>query len=216
MTDSAHPQPASSLADDARKVAQALEPFAKSPDVSWQIHQARHLWPIAESLPGKIEALERKHALDRIDWWHEATSTTTRAEPASELTGDAVKLVEVLRWYAEPREVSNGKKAAAILPLAESLPERIERLETDRDHAFRTRDLFGIRANDERVRAEAAEAKLAAEYARGVEDAARTVEGLAFSSNRIRCMDTIEDAVEHIRALFSKKPATEKERSSGE
>jgi hypothetical protein len=54
-------QPASSsLADDARKIAQALEPFAKSPDVSWQVHQARHLWPIAESLPGKIEALERE------------------------------------------------------------------------------------------------------------------------------------------------------------
>ena len=50
----------SGLADDARKVAQALEPFAKSPDVNWQVHQARHLWPIAESLPGKIEALERE------------------------------------------------------------------------------------------------------------------------------------------------------------
>jgi len=51
-------KPVSGLAEDARKVAQALEPFAKSPDVSWQIHQARDLWPIAESLPGKIEAME--------------------------------------------------------------------------------------------------------------------------------------------------------------
>ena len=35
--------------------------------------------------------------------------------------------------------------------------KKIEALEAARDHAFRTRDLFGLRANDERARAEAAE-----------------------------------------------------------
>ena len=45
---------------------------------------------------------------------------------------------------------------------AEMMAKKIEALERARDHAFRTCDLFGVRANDERARAEAAEAQLAA------------------------------------------------------
>ena len=132
-------QSKSNLADDARKIAKALRFYAHATGGKTDA------LALAESLPGKIEALEA--------WGAEQSCNA-----------------EILRLKLESIESGNaeiGLRAQAQdaidqqIMRAEVAESQLATMTMELDEARKSRDLFANRAVDERARAEAAESELA-------------------------------------------------------
>ena len=192
-------QPASGLAEDARKIVGALLAIADCatpdiPDADFQRRArydlqeiARSVVFLAEALAGKIEDLQYK-----VDYWKRVLHDEARAAGLSqevELATVTKERDDARKWAEDVErtnketidhakgfvERSNAARLAAEAQLAAMTKERDELASKDQAWTIATANL--IKKRDDAVARlnTRLDDEIAAEYARGIEDAAKAV-----------------------------------------
>ena len=216
-------QPASGLADDARKIADALvfikartngiaertQEFGSHDNACAAVKLAAATLPLAESLAGKIEDLERERGRLRDVIERDRTKTAEVISTAREVVASRAWLAEGRGSYAFDDETYQSEFGAAVTEMLAAL-DPLRALAADWSDC--PKDFQGARI-DWKARAEAAESQLAkrdAEIAR-LREALSTVSGMRTGNGDpwglIDAMRNCADTA--IAALNKNKPSAE-------